>query len=137
MKTYILKLIVLCFLYSCSQIKLQKMTITKNALPKNCNQLYEVISTNWYKHKNKNCHKETFNVFEFCNDNKECLENLRKEQVIMLLGTPDITKFDNTFGYVINKDCKNKSLLVYYFLQFHYFSENKNKVEVLVVDNTH
>lgn len=127
---------ILLFISSCRTIRQQVPKISVSELPIECSSLLDFISKNWYKHKHKKCHKETFNIFEFCNENRVCLESLTKEQVIMLLGSPDITRFDDIFGYVINKDCKDKSLLGYYFLEFHFIPDHKNRVEVIVVSGT-
>lgn len=136
MKKVVLRLSVLLFLYSCNSSKLQKIQANKDDFPVSCANVYDIISTNWYKHKHNSCHLETFNIQQFYFENKPCLESLTKEQVIKLFGNPDLVEFPELFGYVVNKDCTDKSLLSYYLLQFYFVSGNKNKVEILIVNTT-
>ena len=120
------------FLNSCAIVK-QKPSITKNALPEVCSNLHDDLVKNWSKHRKKKCHIAYANLFAFIEKDRECLDKLTKEQVIALFGEPDEIFNENIFSYIISKDCKDRSMLSYYLIQFNFGIRLKveRKVELI------
>jgi hypothetical protein len=116
-------------------MKLQKPKIDARDLPAECINVFNLLNKNWYKHNSSKCHEETFHYWNFCHNNKECLEHLSKEQVIQLFGQPDVVDCMNCIGYIIKESCKDESMLHYHKLNF-FFTEQGNQVEISNVEGT-
>jgi hypothetical protein len=105
---------------SCLKMKHQFPSISKQNLPDNCSGAHDFISENWYKHRKKRCHKDTFNAWKFSFDYKECMLKLTKKQVLMLFGNPDISTGYNEFVYILDEDCSDYSLRHYDLLNIKF-----------------
>ena len=114
---------------SCVIMKQELPQITTKLLPSVCSNLHSFLSENWYKHRTKKCHKNTFDVYKFSIDYRECILLLTKKQIIMLFGEPDKITNYGEFQYILDTDCSDNSLRNYHYINFEFKQDSVIDVE--------